>query len=307
MLAIDAARTSGFRDSLYFFRKNPLAYKLNATQDEKEDLISRGKLGGHLRTRAVTLIAARSAYKLHGAKMVQNGRWVIDDYYEDRAAEEVKSKGIEPGSLVGEPPDPRAPKPAAPGGDWEEREQRERTGEWGMYRPGGPTTLFGSAGFGPFSEGPLSAPKKAFYTREGVDEHNWMFEAARRTREADADWARSRKNALKVCGGVFPEKPGDDLHFPMGVYEPHAAIVFCEFHLAACDLPLNVIVCKDRSDTQPTSSRWERLPDDEHKKAILGGTKAGKNAWGLAWVDTTMEPPTAEEKEKAYWEPIARI
>lgn len=70
MLAIDAARSSGFRDSLYYFRRNSRALKLNATQWEKDYLIEQGKLGSHLRTRSVTLITARSAYKLHGAKMV---------------------------------------------------------------------------------------------------------------------------------------------------------------------------------------------------------------------------------------------
>ncbi|KAJ3493735.1 hypothetical protein NLJ89_g10949 [Agrocybe chaxingu] len=70
MLAIDAARTSGFRDSLYYFRKNLLALKLNATQQEKEYLINEGKLGSHLRTRSVTLVTARSAFKLHGSKMI---------------------------------------------------------------------------------------------------------------------------------------------------------------------------------------------------------------------------------------------
>lgn len=70
MLAIDAARTSGFRDSLYYFRRNLLAFKLNATQPEKDYLIEQGKLGSHLRTRSVTLITARSAFKLHGSKMV---------------------------------------------------------------------------------------------------------------------------------------------------------------------------------------------------------------------------------------------
>ena len=70
MLAIDAARTSGFRDSLYYFRKNHLAFKLNASQSEKDMLIEQGKLGSHLRTRSVTLITARSAYKLHGSKMI---------------------------------------------------------------------------------------------------------------------------------------------------------------------------------------------------------------------------------------------
>lgn len=70
MLAIDAARTSGFRDSLYYFRRNPLALKLNATQPEKDYLIEMGKLGSHLKTRSVTLITTRSAFKLHGSKMV---------------------------------------------------------------------------------------------------------------------------------------------------------------------------------------------------------------------------------------------
>lgn len=76
MLAIDAARTSGFRDSLYYFRRNPLAMKLNATQYEKDYLISVGKLGSHLKTRSVTMITARSAYKLHGAKMLAGASFV---------------------------------------------------------------------------------------------------------------------------------------------------------------------------------------------------------------------------------------
>lgn len=75
MLAIDAARSSGFRDSLYYFRRNPLALKLSASQKEKEALIQAGKLGAHLKTRSVTLVTARSAYKLHGAKMII-GKWV---------------------------------------------------------------------------------------------------------------------------------------------------------------------------------------------------------------------------------------
>jgi len=70
MLAIDAARTSGFRDSLYYFRRNPLAFKLNASQAEKDYLIGESKLGSHLRTRNVTLVTARSAFKMHGSKML---------------------------------------------------------------------------------------------------------------------------------------------------------------------------------------------------------------------------------------------
>ena len=74
MLAIDAARTTGLRDSLYYFHMNLLACKLNATQAEKDMLIEQGKLGSHLRTRSVTVTTARSAYKLHGVKMVLGAR-----------------------------------------------------------------------------------------------------------------------------------------------------------------------------------------------------------------------------------------
>ena len=70
MLAIDAARTSGFQDSLYYFRRNPLAMKQNAMQWEKDHLTAVGKLGSHLKMRSVTLVTVRSAYKLHGAKML---------------------------------------------------------------------------------------------------------------------------------------------------------------------------------------------------------------------------------------------
>ena len=71
MLAIDAARTSGFKDSLYYFRRNPLMWKLTLTQEEKDQLIEDGKLSAHLKSRSVTLVTARSAYKLHGAKMIK--------------------------------------------------------------------------------------------------------------------------------------------------------------------------------------------------------------------------------------------
>ena len=76
MLAIDAARTFGFCDSLYCYYKDLLAYKLNATQAEKDMLIEHGKLGSHLRTRSVTLITARSAYRLYCVKMVLGERIV---------------------------------------------------------------------------------------------------------------------------------------------------------------------------------------------------------------------------------------
>jgi chromatin structure-remodeling complex protein RSC7 len=70
MLRIEAACTPGFRDSLYYFRRNPLTHKLNATQPKKEFLIEIRKLGLLLCTCSVTLITACSVFKLHSAKML---------------------------------------------------------------------------------------------------------------------------------------------------------------------------------------------------------------------------------------------
>lgn len=50
----------------------------------------------------------------------------------------------------------------------------------------------------------------------------------------------------------------------------------------------------DRSNTQPTRSRWEVMPDSAQKR-VLGGTKTGNGAWALAWVDTVMELPSTDE------------
>lgn len=71
MLSIEAARTSGFRDSLYYFRRNPLVVKLTLSQAEKDHLISLGRLSNNLKSRSVTIVTARSAFKLHGSKMVK--------------------------------------------------------------------------------------------------------------------------------------------------------------------------------------------------------------------------------------------
>jgi len=71
MLSIDAARCAGFRDSLYFFRRNPLIHKLSCSQPEKDRLIELGKLSGNLKSRAVTMVSARNVFKVMGATFVQ--------------------------------------------------------------------------------------------------------------------------------------------------------------------------------------------------------------------------------------------
>ncbi|KAJ7130256.1 chromatin remodelling complex Rsc7/Swp82 subunit-domain-containing protein [Mycena epipterygia] len=319
MLAIDAARTSGFRDSLYYFRRNPLAFKQNATQPEKDYLISQGKLGSHLRTRSVTLITARSAFKLHGSKMIIDGKWVVDDYYEEKSLEEITARGLKAGDPVGELPDPNAlyhsNEPSnlnAANASNVANNKHDRGGgvAMGVYRAGGPTTIFGESGWGPFSDGPLNAVRKSLLSRDGVSEENWMWMAATRTLAADAEWARWRRESLQPmdsAGNIAKGKRkaeteeqqedtaeasagkkhrSDDL--PLGVYEAHSGVV------------------QYRGDTQPTRSRMEILPDSD-VKSVLGGTKVGNGAWAVAWLDTTMEFRGQDEVDRLDAEEKTRL
>ncbi|KAJ7625089.1 chromatin remodelling complex Rsc7/Swp82 subunit-domain-containing protein [Mycena polygramma] len=319
MLAIDAARTSGFRDSLYYFRRNPLAFKQNATQPEKDYLISQGKLGSHLRTRSVTLITARSAYKLHGSKMILDGKWVVDDYYEEKSLEEITARGLKAGDPVGELPDPNGlyhtnEPSTSNAANASNAAKNDRGGgvPMGVYRAGGPTTIFGSTGWGPFSDGPLNAVRKSLLSRDGVSEENWMWMMAMRTVTANEEWARLRKESLQpmdLAGNVakgkrkaeaeedqeVPEasskklRPESMSQLPLGAYEAHSGVV------------------QYRADTQPTRSRMEPLPDPDGKNSILGGTKVGNGAWAVARVDTIMEVRSPEDMARPQVEANTRL
>ncbi|KAF9494327.1 hypothetical protein BDN71DRAFT_1449048 [Pleurotus eryngii] len=303
MLAIDAARTSGFRDSLYYFRRNLLAFKLNATQPEKEYLIKEGKLGSHLKTRSVTLITARSAFKLHGSKMILNGKWVVDDYYESKALEDAAARGAKAGDPVADLTDPQgnteSNNAAAKAAAKADRDRGGGGGGMGIYRAGGPTTIFGGNGLGPYSDGPLNAVRKSMYNRDGVTEENWMWMMAGRVLEADDELRKVRQSALRLVGadGILAEDPrevedvamdedvpktkrrkvvGVDDH-PKGAYEPHTN---------------NILY---RADTQPTRSRWEAMPEAKDKPRVLGGSKMGNAAWAIAYVDTVVEATRPSE------------
>lgn len=188
------------------------------------------------------------------SRFSSDGRWVTDDYYEDRVLADITAKGLSPGDFVGELPDPtatsasNAPVISAPSQTFSGTSQ-------GVYRAGGPTTLFGSSGRGPFSDGPHSAVRKSLLSREGLTEENWMWEAARRVQEMNAGWCKMRREARIPCGGVLEsisarskrkedvngamdvdgdgdaeqKKKRADVDLPLGVYEPHTGLVHCAF------------------------------------------------------------------------------
>lgn len=71
MLSIEAARATGYRDSLYYFRRNPLLVKITLTQSEKEILIAEKILSQNLRSRIVTMVTARTAFMMGGSKLIK--------------------------------------------------------------------------------------------------------------------------------------------------------------------------------------------------------------------------------------------
>ena len=249
-----------------------------------------------------------------------DGRWVVDDYYEDKVLEEITAMGLQPGDLVGDLQDPSTQTELAQlTGDKQSRV--ERGGGGGIYRAGGPTTMFGGSGWGPYSDGPLNAVRKSMLTRDGLTEENWMSIAAQRTIETGEELSRLRREALRVCGGILsdpsstPTSPKrsteeeneetreekrrrEEAELPLGVYEPHNGIIVCEYTFRE-SARTSCLLFTDRSDTQPSRARWEPGPRMDERR-ILGGTKTGNGAWGLAWVDTTMDFTPAEPPGPPY-------
>lgn len=166
---------------------------------------------------------------------------------------------------MGELVDPNAAAAAAANATANENalasQKADRGSGMGMYRAGGPTTIFGGSGWGPYSDGPLNAVRKSLLNRDGLNEENWMLIAAQRTSEASAAWARQRKGLLRGFAGSIEGTPRTGVYKdggrekrdaeepggaedrkrrkvrheaevePRGVYEPHNAVYLCEFIL----------------------------------------------------------------------------
>lgn len=174
-----------------------------------------------------------------------DGRLVVDDYYEDKALADITERGLKPGDPVEDLIEQQqlAAAEASAAAGRSVGNKTERSG-LGIYRTGGPTTVFGGSGLGPFSDGPLNVAKKAMLNREGVNEENWMLSMAERTREANEEWTKGRKESLRPLGGLVEvEKPSEDKAmdvdnddddndrgiYPLGAYEPHSNLVHCMF------------------------------------------------------------------------------
>lgn len=189
-----------------------------------------------------------------------DGKWVVDDYYESKVLEEITARGLKAGDLVGELPDPNAQhqhnaelSSLIGGASLDRGNIGGATGPsgsgGGIYRAGGPTTIFGGSGWGPYSDGPLNAVRKSVLSRDGVTEENWMCMMAFRVCEMNNEWNMKRKESVKpveieeglVVGGktmgAALAPPSEKALNPavneggLGVYEPHSNCIFCELFL----------------------------------------------------------------------------
>ncbi|CAI5756777.1 unnamed protein product [Candida verbasci] len=98
MISTEPARLVGFRDSYLLFKTHRTLYKKVCDNDEKADLIRRGLIPNSYKGRAVNLVTARSIFREFGARMIKEGKKVIDDFWEQRA--------IDNGDIPGEYADP---------------------------------------------------------------------------------------------------------------------------------------------------------------------------------------------------------
>ncbi|EJD52093.1 hypothetical protein AURDEDRAFT_111568 [Auricularia subglabra TFB-10046 SS5] len=322
MLAIDAARSSGFRDSLYFFRRNPLMLKLTLTNVEKEFLIDNGNLSTHLRSRSVTMVTARSAYKLQGAKMIKDGRHVVDDYYEDQALADITARGLQPGDPVGDLGEPQGYGGGGPAGEAGlagtykagQKPLVVKDPSGSIYKSGGPTTFFGGTGMGVFAADGEPAPGRARRPTAEVIKSweslnsDWMHLTALAVHDVNDVYAKMRREALKAYQSNLEvdevAKAAEAVTLTDGAVKREGEQQEKEAKRVRISEPaLGVYephtgLVHYRADTQPSRARWEPVKDSTFR-AVTGGSKAGSQAWGLARIDYVMETASAQENEKA--------
>ncbi|CAD6898746.1 unnamed protein product [Tilletia controversa] len=229
VLSIDAARSAGYRDSLYFYRNNKRLNKVTLHMGEKEMLIARGRLSMQLRTRNVTATAVLNVFKTHGARVIKAGRSVTDDYYEAAArasgrregervrAEGGRERGTGDAEIFGGGSGPVG------GGDYDAgfafgpsntlasiRNKRVDSNVHSFPDPstGQPLlTIFGDAGLSPWvriEEGPRAGQtmRRKMLSNLDIDQDNWMREAAYMVIGMNRELEDGRRERM---GRVMPE------------------------------------------------------------------------------------------------------
>lgn len=99
MLGTECARVLGYRDSYLFFSANRTLLKILATQQDKDDLIDLEILPYTHRSRKITLVTAKSIFRQFGARVIEGGRRVRDDYWEAKSVRSGFTEEDMPGQI----------------------------------------------------------------------------------------------------------------------------------------------------------------------------------------------------------------
>lgn len=93
MISTEPARLVGFRDSYLLFKTHNKLFKKVCTNEEKMNLIERNIIPNSYKGRSVNLVTARSIFREFGAKILENGKKVIDDFWEQKARDNGDVEG----------------------------------------------------------------------------------------------------------------------------------------------------------------------------------------------------------------------
>ncbi|ORX36579.1 chromatin remodelling complex Rsc7/Swp82 subunit-domain-containing protein [Kockovaella imperatae] len=209
-LTIDVARACGYSDSLAFLRRCPQILKLSCNAEEREMLINIGRVPGNLKNRMVTIVTMRNVYKLMGARLIKNGRWVTDDYDEEDALAKCEENGWTPhGPAHEDEIVANAVSTLQPVGrpstsfltSGIDASTARAVALTPFYTVGGPTTQFGGSGLDPWSDAGWGG-KRTKLRSIGVSEDDWMLRTAEESRAIDKQLREYREERLKVLQGV---------------------------------------------------------------------------------------------------------
>jgi hypothetical protein len=131
------------------------------------------------------------------ALLTADGKHVTDDYYEAPARAKCAEEGIEPGSLLGELPDPASLVESRNLNLSQAAMASHRVpANQPFYTPGGPTTHFPSNGLDPFTEAKGFA-KRLTLTKAGFSQDNWLARFASEASEKNSEMGRQRRERLE--------------------------------------------------------------------------------------------------------------
>lgn len=172
MVSTEPARSVGFRDSYLLFKTHNLLFKRVCNNEEKMDLIERNIIPNSYKGRSVNLVTARSIYREFGAKVLKDGKKVIDDFWEQRARDN--------GDKEGEYADPN------------------ELYNYNMARNGG-FEAPGMSNAGPNQPTPISGAALVGYQNDPT----WMYQIATQTREVNNRLLEIRSQSFRGVKDVY--------------------------------------------------------------------------------------------------------